>query len=127
MSKIKKEKQVKLIKQLLSPKVAKKKKEFLWQEIIAAIVSITETKTNEAEDILIDLIKFDGEIRLSSMSDIPGAMSPEDMLKSLAIETLSEWTGRKHIKAFESVYATTKSPVLAGVAKVHIKRLGGKL
>jgi hypothetical protein len=91
------------------------------------MVDITSTRTREAEDILLDLAECEGRIRLSPESIIPGVMSPEDMLKSLAIRTLSEWTGRKHLKLFRRIHARTQSPVLAQIAKTHIERLGGEI
>jgi len=132
MAKEKKEKQVKkvhnsveLFKQLLWFRRVKKK-EFLWQEIVGAITGITKTRTKEVEDILVKLIEFEGKIRLSPDSDIPGVMSPEDTLKSLAIQTLSEWTGRKHLKTFKKICAKTESPILSQIAKVYIERFGGE-
>jgi len=116
---------IKLVTELLSLEIIEKKK-FLWQEIVTALADITETQTKEAEDTLVNLLEFEGPIRLAPDSDIPGVMSPEDMLKSLAIQVLSKWTGRKHLKAFSKIYATTQSPTLSGIAKVHIERLGGE-
>jgi hypothetical protein len=117
---------MKLIKELLSPEVVKEKA-FMWQEIVAAMADITKTQTEEAEELLVKILESEGAIQLAPESDIPHAMSPKDMLKSLAIQSLSKWTGRKHIRAFERVYVTTKSPILAGTAKVHIEKLGGGL
>jgi hypothetical protein len=117
---------MKLIKELLSPEIVEEKV-FMWQEIVTAMADITKTQTEEAEELLVNILEFEGAIRLAPESDIPHAMSPRDMLKSLAIQSLSRWTGRKHIRAFERVYVTTKSPILAGTAKVHIERLGGEL
>ena len=59
MTKKEKEKQVEiqsdsidLIKELLSPEIVKKKK-FVWQEIVAAMMDITKTYTREAEELLV--------------------------------------------------------------------------
>jgi hypothetical protein len=114
---------IKLITEILPPEIVEKR-EFLWQEIVTAMVDITKTQTKEAEEILVNLLEFDGQIRLAPQSDIPGLMSPEDILKSLAIQFLSEWTGRKHLMAFEKLAGTTESITLAEIAKIHIEILG---
>ena len=114
---------MKLIKELLSPEIVEEK-EFMWLEIVAAMEDITETQTKEVEEILVNLLEFEGQIGLAPQSDVPGIMSPENMLKSLAIQILSKWTGRKHLKAFEKLASTTESITLAEIAKIIIERLG---
>jgi len=113
---------IKLITEIPSPEIVEKK-EFLWQEIVAAMADITKTQTKEAEEILVNLLEFEGQIRLAPQSDIPGLMSPKDILKSLAIQFLSEWTGQKHLMAFKKLADTTESITLAEIAKIHIERL----
>lgn len=87
---------------------------------------ITKYQKKEAEDILIKILEFEGKNRLAPQSDIPSVMSLEDMLKSLAIQVLSKWTGRKHLKVFKKIRDITQEPTLRGIAKVHIERLGGE-
>jgi len=115
-----------LIKELLSPEVVQEK-EFMWREIVAAMADMTKKQTPQAEEFLVKLLESEEVIRLAPDSDIPGVMPPEDMLKSLAIQALSRWTGRKYVRAFERVYMTTKSPILAGIAKLHVEKLSGEL
>jgi hypothetical protein len=116
---------IRLIQELLSPST-REKREFLWQEIRAAMAEITKTQTRSAEDVLLHLLELEGPIRLAPQSDIPSVMSPEDMLKSLAIQFLSRWTGRKHLKALERVKEKTASPTLSRIAMAEIEKLGGE-
>jgi hypothetical protein len=51
-------------------------------------------------------------------------MSPEDMLKSLAVQALAQWTGRAHLAEMQRLQATTTSPALAGIIRAVIQRLG---
>jgi len=117
---------INLMKEILSPKIAKEK-EFMWQNIMVSMRIIGKTHTEETEQLLADLLESEDHIKLSPTSDIPGAMSPEDMLKSLAIQILSEWTGQKYVKIFKKICSSTQSPVLAERIKVYIQRLGGDL
>jgi hypothetical protein len=48
-------------------------------------------------------------------------MSPEEMLKSLAIQALGKWTGLACLPEMQQVAATASSPVLAGIAQAVIR------
>jgi len=117
---------INLMKEILSPKIAKEK-EFMWQNIIASMRIIGKTHTEEKEQLLADLLESEVHIKLSPTSDIPGALSPEDTLKSLAVQILSEWTGKKYIKKFNKICSSTQSHVLAERIKIFIQKLGGDL
>lgn len=117
---------IEMIRELLSPEIVKEK-EFLWQDILAAIEDITKTKTAEGEELLVDLLGFEGQIRLVPESDIPGFMSPGNMLKFLAIQFLIKWTGRKYLDAFERISTTTESPALSDVTEALIESLNREL
>lgn len=117
---------INLMKEILSPKIAKEK-EFMWQNIIVSMRTIGKTHTEETEQLLVDLLESEDHIKLSPASDIPGALSPEDTLKSLAIQILSEWTGQKYVKIFKKICSSTQSHVLAERIKIFIQKLGGDL
>ena len=110
-----------LIKELLTPEVVEER-EFLWQDIVAAMMEIVETPTLRAEELLVSLLEMEGRIRLAPESDIPGVMPPEDTLKSIAIETLSKWTGRKYLKAFETLCDRAESPGISTLARIYIEK-----
>ena len=116
---------IELIKELLSPKVIEEER--MWQEITVAIEDVTEMHTKEAEELLVRLLDLQGPILLAPGSDIPGILSPEDMLRFAAIQALSEWKGRKYLKNFTKIYHTTPSPTLRNIAKVYIEKMGGKV
>jgi hypothetical protein len=48
-------------------------------------------------------------------------MSPEEMLKSLAIQALGKWTGLAYLSEMRRVEATASSPVLAGIVRAVIR------
>lgn len=113
---------IELIEEILTPAVAGEK-EFLWQDIMAAMSDILQTHTEETEALLRRILDFEGTIRLSPRSDIPGAMEPENMLRSLSVQALSLWRGQTYLKVFRRLHAATPSPALAGIVKVYIDKL----
>lgn len=117
---------IKLVNEILSPKILKKKS-FLWQDIGTSLSKISTIHTKETEEILVSLLEFEGELKLASKSDIPGLMSPEDMLKSIAIQSLTKWTGQKYLSTIKKIYKSTQSAALAEIARVSVEKVGGDL
>jgi len=92
------------------------------EDIEEAMTQVTSAPlTAEAEAILLDILRFDGRLRLTPSSEIPHSMPPEDMLKGLAIETLAEWTGLTHLPEMQRAEALARSPGLSGIARAAIR------
>ncbi len=83
---------------------------------------ISTPLTWEAERLLLDLIRFEGRLRLTVSSEMPHSMSPEDMLKSLAVQTLARWTGLAHLREMRRVQLTTQSSSLASLVSDVIQK-----
>jgi hypothetical protein len=114
------QKAIELIKEVISDSA---KKQFMWQDISGALAILSEKWTAEHENLFASLLEFEGTVRLSPDSDIPGVMAPEDILKSTAIQNLTEWKGRKYLSAFKKLKTTTKSEAIAEVAQIHIDKI----
>jgi len=80
----------------------------LWPVISAPL-------TWEGERLLLDLIRFEGRLRLAVSPEMPHSMPPEDMLKSLAIQALARWTGLAHLHEMQRVQLITQSSSLASL------------
>ncbi|MFX0108975.1 MAG: hypothetical protein ACFE7R_11875 [Candidatus Hodarchaeota archaeon] len=96
----------------------------MWQHVSNAMIHITAIQTKESEKLLVETLQFKGRIVLSPLSIIPGAMSPEDIMKGMAIETLAKWTGKKYVEMFKRIHDTAESPVLRGIARKELEKLG---
>jgi len=66
-------------------------------------------------------------IKLREGSDLPGAMTPLNMLKAVAMESLRETGGKKFLEVFYRIYKETDERILREMAKEHIQALGGEL
>lgn len=98
-------------------------RESAWAELMAEIVpAISQHLTWEAEELLIEILRFEGRLRLAGSSDLPHSMSPEDMLKSLASQALARWTGLAYLQEMERVQATTQSSSLSSLIRDVIQK-----
>ena len=94
-----------------------------WENILAAIRMLTSVRpSSEAERLLLAVLRFGGQLRLDPSSELPHSMSPEEMLKSMAVQALGHWTGLTYISAMQRVQATAVSPVLSGIVRTVIER-----
>jgi hypothetical protein len=97
----------------------------LWQDIYSAMCEVASSRlTPEVESLLLEVVRFEGRIRLAPRSDLPSSMSPEDMLKSLSLQALAKRAGRVWLPTMRRVRATTHSPALASVLSALIRKVG---
>ena len=98
--------------------------EHRWEDIENAMWQfISVPLTAEAETALVAVLHFDGRIRISPSSEIPHSMSPEEMLKSLAVQALGKWTGLTYLLEMQRVQTMASSPVLSGIARKVIQEV----
>jgi hypothetical protein len=83
---------------------------------------ISSPLTWEAEALLVEILRFEGQLRLTVSSDLPHSMPPEDMLKSLAVQALGRWTGLAYLQEMERVQATTQSSSLSSLVRDVIQK-----
>lgn len=98
-----------------------------WETIYKATLALKELKDRRAEDVFLKILERKEPIRLSKDSDIPGIMSPLNILKALALESLREIDGEKHLEEFHKIYHETDEEILRDMAKEHIISLGDSL
>jgi hypothetical protein len=92
--------------------------EFDWVHIMAAIHEIEgeDPPTPETVELMRDLAKFDGEIRLGGRSGaVPHALSPTDMIRSHAVQALARWDRDEHRDHIQDVADTAGSYQLKAI------------
>ena len=95
-----------------------------WEDLLAAVQEVTlSAPTREVESVLLAALRFEGRFRLTPKSGRPHRLSPEDMVKSLAIQALGKWSSVAHLTEIERIESTTRSPGLASVARASAERL----
>jgi hypothetical protein len=95
-----------------------------WEEVLRDMAEATYSKpTPEAERLMLHVLRFQGELRLQidEMSETPHGMTPEEMIKSLAVQTLGEWRGSYYRPTFRRMAATVTSASLVSIIEAVIE------
>jgi len=88
-----------------------------WHHILAAIHHAGEDPSANAERVLHNLVNFKGTIALRPHAGVTHCMSPENMMRSLALQSLLQRNKRKHRKLAHRLARSTRSDLLASIAK----------
>jgi len=107
--------------------VYNREKEVDWRTVYQAAVALRALKDIRTEEAFLKILERKEHIKLRNDSDLPEVMSPLNMLKAVAMESLRDTGGRKYLEVFNRIYKETDKRILREMAKEHIKTLGGKL
>lgn len=93
-----------------------------WQDWLRTLREVISGPLDEkAEQALLAVTRFNDKLVLGKGSSKPHIMSPEEMLKSLAVQALAQRTGLDHLLEMQLVEATTNSSVLASIVRAAIR------
>lgn len=93
-----------------------------WNELLGEFVSATAAPlTREVERLLLEILRFDGELQLDESTEMPHRMSPEEMLKSLAAQALGRWTGAEYVPTLRRLEAAS-SPALSCMVRGVVQK-----
>lgn len=90
-----------------------------WHVVLDAAHRVCAARSDESERLLREILDLEGPLSVSARH-IPHAMPAADMLRSLAIQTLARWDLGRHRAAIERVRDTTRSDLLAAMARAHL-------
>lgn len=94
-----------------------------WNELASAMQEASDSHTELAEQLFIKVVRLNIKIPLAPDSELPNAMSPEEMLKSEAIQALVKWTGPKYRADFGNALAAAESPALVAIIRSQLRNL----
>lgn len=96
---------------------------YCWEEVMAELLPLIYSPlTSDVEMLLLEIIRFDGRLRIIESHNMPHSMSPIDMLKSLAVQAIAKWTGFDHLQDILKLQKTTQSSSLASLVNDVISR-----
>lgn len=67
-----------------------------WQQVLGSLAEVCQQRSPESEAVLRRAAAFGGKLVLSERRGLPHAMSPEDFLRCVAVQTLGRWNRRLH-------------------------------
>jgi hypothetical protein len=100
--------------------------EVRWNDVRAELfAAVSAPLTPEVERLLLEILRFEGQLQLDELSEMPHRMSPEDMLKSLAVQSLGRWTGVTFLPTMRRLQATSE-PALSCVIRAVIQKVSAE-
>lgn len=91
-----------------------------WHAVNEAFHEVMEDHSPESETLLNRFLLFDGEIALEASGPRPHALSPEDHLRILAMQTLAAWDLEKHRDAINQAVGLAESDVVEDIARAML-------
>jgi class 3 adenylate cyclase len=97
---------------------------YSWEYLLSAMQELTSSEPSpEVESVPLAALRFEGRFNLTTTSGRPHRLSPEDMVKSLAIQALGKWGRTAHLAEIQQIESMARSPGLASVARATAQRL----
>jgi hypothetical protein len=93
---------------------------FHWQQILSSLNEVIAHHSSESEAVLRAILEYDGPVPINGSAS-SHSLSPEDMMRSIAIQTLAKWDKDKHKDLIEKVAKKTDSHLLAAIANAQLK------
>ena len=73
-----------------------------WFDLLGELERATGI-TPETEKMLVEILQFEGRLQLDEKSEFPHSMSPDEMLKSCAVQSLGAFTGGRYLQIMEQL------------------------
>ena len=88
-----------------------------WHHVLGALHAVCAEPSPESEAVLRRVAAFEGRYRLDPEAGLPHAMSPEDLLRSLAVQTLAQWDRERHRDVIARAAELSDSDHVAAIAR----------
>jgi hypothetical protein len=93
---------------------------YSWQQVLGALQAVGEQHCNESEAVLRKVAVHEGRYLLDEGAGLPHAMSPEDLLRSMAVQTLAGWDLQRHRDVITRAAELAESDHLATIARQYL-------
>lgn len=98
-----------------------------WTDVHADFLTATSSPLSPTvENLLLRILRSEEELNLDNGFDMPHRMSPENMLKSMAVQALGRWTGATYLPTMKRLEATARSASLACAIRAVIRDVTAK-
>jgi hypothetical protein len=82
---------------------------------------ISSPLSSAGERLLLDVIHHNGGLRVTETEELPHSLSPDEMLKSLAVQALARWTRLTYLTELQRLELTAASSALQDVIRAVIQ------
>ncbi len=97
-----------------------KSKRVTWPQVLGLLEQICRERSPESEAVLREAARFEGSLALDPGPGLPHAMSPEDLLRCVAVQTLGRWDPKLHEDAILRAVALADHERVVSHARVYL-------
>ena len=91
-----------------------------WHHVLGILHAIAAAPSEESEAVLRRAAVFTGRAELDPEAGLPHAMSPEELIRSFAVQTLGQWSRERHRDVIEQAGALAESEQLRAIARAYL-------
>jgi hypothetical protein len=91
-----------------------------WPRAMALMHAVVSEQGSESETVLREVALYDGQLQLDSSGGLPHAMSPEEALRTLAVQVLAAWNPRRHRAVIRAVHRSARNDVVRRIAEERL-------
>jgi hypothetical protein len=93
---------------------------YTWQHVLGALQAVCGERSSESEAVLRKAASYEGRCQLDEGAGLPHSMSPEDLLRSIAVQSLAEWDRNRHRDVIARAAALADSEHVAAIARQYL-------
>lgn len=93
---------------------------FHWPHVLGLLHELCKERSAQSEALLRRAAQFKGTLRLDPAQGLPHSMSPEDFLRSVAVQTLGSWDPVLHQDAIVQAVALADHESVATHARPYL-------
>ncbi|MGQ0703408.1 MAG: hypothetical protein ACT4PM_09795 [Gemmatimonadales bacterium] len=91
-----------------------------WHHVLGMLHAISADRSDDSEAALRRAATFAGRVIVDPAMGFPHAMSPEDMIRSFAVQTLGERNQDRHRDVIERAHDLAESEHLRAIARAYL-------
>lgn len=94
--------------------------EYHWHHVMGALHVVAATRTARHEAVLRRAAVATRPLAIHHGAGLPHALPPEEMVRSIAVQTLGRWDARAHADVLHHVARTAEHDVVARIARAAL-------
>src|SRR5262245_54690508 len=91
-----------------------------WEHVLGMLEEICRERSPESETVLREAARFQGTLAIVAGAGLPHSMSPEDLLRCVAVQTLGRWDRKRHQDAILRAAALADHERVVRHARVYL-------
>lgn len=92
-----------------------------WHHILGMMTAVCDERSAAHERVLRSVATFTGKYKIDPSHGLPHSMPPEELLRSLAAQTLASWNKSRHRALLKKVAEEAEHDIVTHVVRHALK------